>query len=485
MNRREWLGATAALAAIPPLSASKAEDSRETVREIGSRRELFVDRYLIDRLEGGIAMELERPRDEGPVLAFDRPWEGAFCGYATVFQDGDRIRLYYRGLQKAGQDGSRSEGTCYAESKDGRVWTRPALGLFEYEGSRENNLILADQPPFSHNFCPMRDPRPDIPPEERYKALAGTATTGLVAFASPDGLRWKRVGETPAITQGAFDSQNVPFWSEQEQCYLCYLRVFVDKIRRIARATSRDFRHWSEPVLMGYGDRPAEHLYTNQTNPYPRAPHLYLGIAARFEPGRRVITDEEARAIGVDPRYTGDCSDAVLITSRGGDRYDRAFMEGFLIPGIGPRNWVSRTNYPALGLIQTGDTELSFYANQDYGQPTAHLRRYALRLDGFACLRASYDGGEMISAPLTFQGKELALNLATSAAGGIRVEIQNPDGTPIPGFSLADSVETIGNEIDRVARWKGGADLSALAGRPIRLHLAMKDARLYALQFRA
>ena len=107
-------------------------------------------------------------------------------------------------------------------------------------------------------------------------------------------------------------------------------------------------------------------------------------------PGRQVLNDAEAKAIGVDPDYFKDCSDGVLITTRGGVRYDRTFMEGFLVPGIGPENWVSRTNYPALNVVQTGPNAMSFYANQNYGQPTSHLRRYSLRLDGFACVRALY-----------------------------------------------------------------------------------------------
>lgn len=85
----------------------------------------------------------------------------------------------------------------------------------------------------------------------------------------------------------AFDSQNVPFWSAQEQQYLCYFRIFKDGFRRIARTTSPDFEKWTEPVLMEYGDRPVEHLYTNQTHPYFRAPHIYLAVAARFFPGRK------------------------------------------------------------------------------------------------------------------------------------------------------------------------------------------------------
>jgi hypothetical protein len=210
-----------------------------------------------------------------------------------------------------------------------------------------------------------------------------------------------------------------------------------------------------------------------------------VGIAARFMPGRRVISAGQAEAIGVDPGYFNDCSDAVLLTSRGGAVYDRTFMEGFLVPGIGPENWVSRTNYPALNVVQTGDHEMSFYVNQNYGQPTAHLRRYSLRLDGFASLRAGYDGGEVVTRPMIVEGNALLLNFETSAAGGIRVEVQDAEGTPLPGFTLDDAVETIGNEIERPVFWTHGSDVSSLAGRPIRLRFALKDAGLYAMRFQA
>src|SRR5688500_8071923 len=169
------------------------------------------------------------------------------------------------------------------------------------------------------------------------------------------------------------------------------------------------------------------------------------------------------------------------MSSRGGDRYDRTFLGALIRPGIGIENWVSRTNYPALNVVQTGPTEMSLYVNQNYGQPTAHLRRYSLRLDGFASVRADYDGGEMLTRPLDFRGSKLLLNFATSAAGGIRVELQDERGTPLPGFALDDCQEVIGNEIERAVSWKGG-DLRDLAGKPVRLRFVMKDADLYALR---
>ena len=67
-------------------------------------RQNLVDEHLIESLDGA-RLELCVPRSEGSVLRFDRPWEGAFSGYATVLQDGERFLLYYRGLPQAGGDG--------------------------------------------------------------------------------------------------------------------------------------------------------------------------------------------------------------------------------------------------------------------------------------------------------------------------------------------------------------------------------------------
>ena len=469
-------------AAIP--AAGGASAPIEEIRSmdalaIGSRLEPFIDPYLIETLDG-VELRMATPVDRETVLRFDLPWEGRYCGYCTVLQDGDLFRLYYRGLPVAGKDGSQAEVTCYAESRDGIHWSKPDLGFFEVDGTRENNVVLVGMAPLSHNFSPFLDARPGVPPHERFKAVGGVASSGLVGFVSPDGLRWKKIREEPILTRGAFDSQNVVFWSPTEECYCCYFRTFQGKIRRISRCTSPDFLHWGESVLMEYGDAPIEQLYTNQTRPYFRAPHLYVAIAARFMSGRRVLSSEQARAVGVELDYSGDCSDTVLLSSRGGDQYARTFMEGFVRPGVGASNWSSRTNYPACGLIPTGPAEMSFYVQRDYGQPSHHLQRLTLRTDGFASIHAPYAGGIFVTKPLTFTGTDLAINYATSAAGGVRVALLDLNGRPIEGYT---SPELIGDEVHRVISWEGAPDLSSLEGTPIRLRFQMMDGDLYSIQF--
>ncbi len=497
MNRSRFL---AILLAAAPLATFASEASVAAPVEIGGRRELFVDHFLLDQLNG-TRLQLHAPRDEGVAFAFDQPWEGLFSGYVTILtlEDG-RLRAYYRGKAVANRDGSDEEITCVAESADGRAWTKPELEIHEIMGQRRNNVVLRQTETAAHNFSPFRDERPGVPEDEKFKAFGGTVQGGgLLAWKSPDGLRWTKMAEKPVITKEMvpykymFDSQNVAFWSAAEGKYVAYYRVFEDGIRRIVRSESEDFLTWSPPVLLGYRNpgtkAPIEHLYTNQTHPYFRAPHLYVAIAARFMPGRQVLSEAQAQAIGVNPGYFKDTSDAIFMTTRpgeGGDHlahYDRTFLEGYIRGGIGAQNWVSRTNYPALNVVPTGAEEMSVYVNQDYAQPSAHLRRYAMRTDGFSSLHCGYAGGHAISKPLVFSGRELSLNFSTSAAGGVKVGIEDADGGPIEGYSVADCVMQIGNELDRRVAWKSGADLSSLAGKPVRLRFSMKDADIYSFQF--
>lgn len=494
LARREWLTAAIALGGAVGSArcvswASGQEREQSGPVSIGSRRELFVDGLLIDKLNG-LQLKLHEPRPGGVAVRFDGPADERFCFYTTVLKDGDTYRMYYRG--HPGTNWLESV-TCYAESSDGKVWTKPSLGLVEVNGSRDNNAIL----PTGEAFGAFLDTRPGVPEDERFKANMVTRQdrklVGLMGYVSGDGIHWRAVQEDLLLKSSLpnhFDSQNVMFWSEAEQCYVLYARHSVGGKRATARATSADFRNWSDFTLMSYSDTqsttPSQNLYTNQTQPYFRAPHIYISLPGRFQPGRRALSDEQAQAVDAHMGGGGarDIADGVLLTSRAGStEYDFEFRESFVRPGIGLSNWTSRNNYPACGVVPTGPHEMSLYVQRNYGQPTAYLERMTLRTDGFVSVHAPYDGGELLTKPLIFSGDRLSLNYSTSAAGGLRVEIQDATGQPVPGFTLADCTEIIGDEIDRVVHWKETNNLSQLAGQPVRLRFAMQDADLYAIQF--
>ncbi len=172
------------------------------------------------------------------------------------------------------------------------------------------------------------------------------------------------------------------------------------------------------------------------------------------------------------------------MTSRGGYVYDRTFREGFIRPGLGRRNWLSRTNFPGVGTVPTGSGEMSLYVARDYGLSTHHIRRYTLRTDGFVSVHSPYAGSEMVTKAFKFRGRELVLNGSTSAAGSIRVEIQDERGEAVPGFSLPECTAIVGDRIEQVVRWKAGSSLAEIAGEPIRIRFRMRDADLYSIRFR-
>lgn len=464
--------------------------AQEKILQIGSQRQLFVDDYLIDQLKS-TNLQMGIPHDEGNVLPFDKSWEGPFCNYVTIIKaDSGKYQAYYRGSPKT-KDGNNSEVSCMAVSNDGIHWTKPDLGIFSSNGNFKNNIVLADQAPSSHNFSPFIDRNPKVAKSEKYKALAlgrgKTRAYSLLPYVSPDGIHWKKLQETPVITEGTFDSQNVAFWSGSENCYVSYFRTWTKGdfkgIRTVSRTTSTDFIKWTAPVEMAFGDTPMEEIYIQQTSPYYRAAQIYLAIGARFMPGREVLTAEDAKRLQVNPAYFKDLSDVVLMSTRGGNVYNRKFMESFIRPGIGLHNWVSRTNYPALNVVPTGTDEMSIYLVQDYAQPSAHLQRYSLRVDGFSSVHSNYHPGEMITKSFTFSGKEMEINFSTSAAGEIHIVFEEENGEPIEGFSLKNAKPIIGNETRKIVSWDGNTDVKKLEGKTVRLHFYLKDADLYSFKF--
>lgn len=107
-----------------------------------------------------------------------------------------------------------------------------------------------------------------------------------------------------------------------------------------------------------------------------------------------------------------------------------------------------------------------------------------MRIDGFVSVQAPFSGGEFLTHPIVFDGKNLVLNFSTSAVGSVRVELQTAEGEPIDGFSLDDCAEIYGDQIERVVVWKGSRDLAKLAGTSVRCRFVLKDADLYSIQFR-
>lgn len=470
----------AAAAAVLVFAAAAATSMADPIA-LDTRRELLVDEFLVEKMEG-VSLKLHKPEAREVVLVCDAPWEGNTSAYYTLFRDGDRFRMYYRGshFDEATKKAGHPELVCCAESFDGVAWTKPKLGLIEFQGSKENNIVWAG-PGGVHNFAPFRDSNPQCAPEARYKALAGGTMlvngkkkSCLHAYQSADGLNWKKMREEAVLSDGAFDSQNVAFFDDARGEYRAYWRYFSrgytdergwkpEGVRAIRTATSKDFLAWDNQADLRYGDAPSEHLYTNAVRAYERAPHLFIGFPTRYQPAHQQV-------------------EPVFMTSRDGVTFNR-WAEA-LIPITAPEDRDgNRSNYMTRGLLQLpgNDRELSVYATEAYYTgPGSRVRRFVYRVDGFVSASAAGEG-TLLSKSITFGGEALRVNLAS---GGLtRFELQDAaTGTPIPGFTLEDCAPLEGDHVDAAVSWKGGS-LAPLRDRPVRLRAALDRADWYSFRF--
>jgi len=496
---------------------------------IGSRLEMFVDDGLIDRLSGA-QRRLHHPVPQDVVLVFDRPWEGNWCSGMSVLRTDDGLfRLYYRaGRQGTAEyqghppvwiDTSTTYGCC-AESRDGITWTRPSLGLFEVAGTRDNNVILTEEIGglWASDIGPFEDTRPDVPLEERYKGIGGMSGR-VFAYASPDGINWRKFTEDPVIE--GYDSQHFAFWDAERGEYRSYCRhrraaaqagISLetddqtgltedgrDNGRDIITSTSEDFIHWTEPEFLSYSPGRVNELYENVILPYYRAPHLILGFPMRYiDRGWTAAAEElpeqehrRARAAQFSSREGTALTDAMLMSSRDG-RHFSIWPESFIRPGLRLKDtWTYWDNFVLWGMIETASPiigapdEISLFVTEAFLRSgPSHLRRFTLRVDGFVSVCAPLSGGELLTRPLVFSGSELVMNYSTSVAGSVQVEIQDAQGVPLPGFGLADSEAMYGDSLEQPMLWRGHPDLGTLAGTSVRLRFVLKDADLFSFRFR-
>ncbi|MDP6063498.1 MAG: hypothetical protein QGI49_01720 [SAR202 cluster bacterium] len=454
-------------------------------RNIGTDRQLFVDEFWIDEASN-VERRLHEPVRREIAIESNGTWD-LMPSAGKFMWDGNRYRAWYRTEHDSELVLKRSGfGTAYVESDDGITWSRPSLGLFEANGSKDNNLVWMGP---GANMVPFHDPNPDVPDDERYKAVV--RTKDLLALVSPDGVNWRLLQDEPIMTDGPFDTVNVVFWDSSREEYVVYTRgvageatqtkskkdisIWKDSYRWIRRATSSDFINWSPLELIDTGDTIDEDFYTNACIQYERAPGTYLMFPSRYVVER-----------SPDPEWTygHGVNDIVFMSSRDGLHFDRSMRDAFIRPGTDQNNWHDRGVYIEPGILMTSPTEMSLYGMENSHLASQRIRRYSLRTDGFVSVNADYTGGEFLTKPLIFEGSELELNYSTSAVGSVQVEIQDAEGNTMSGYGLADCPEKFGDEIEGVMNWNAGSSVGELAGRSVRLRVVLKDADLYAFRFR-
>ncbi len=485
---------------------------------IGKKRECFFDDFLIDTVRTTAETRVHRPVRRNPVFVHDGIGEGSASTFHNFFWDENigKYRMYYLG-RGADKEGRHIPGirVCYAESEDFENWERPILNIYEFEGSKENHLITStDEYPRLDNFFVFLDRNPDCPPEEKYKAIMRKVQRGdpkevhcdfgLEYLASADGVHFKDMG--PIHEHAAYDSLNIAFWDTEAKIYRCYFRwnhVPGDKsrnmkmglgIRDIRYMESKDFKTWSEPVMVDFGEGSEDiPLYTSNAQQYIRAPHIIIGMPTRYIE-RKVWTkcyDELPNIEGRRKRFEQEArnglaiTDCIFMASRDGHNFKK-YEEAFIAPGVEhPRNWRYGDCYPRAGMritpsdIPGADPELSIYMTEPDAKSESNpnkLWRYTLRCDGFVSRHAGAVEKMLVTKPFIYDGKDMYANIETSARGYMYFTLKSKDGEVI------ESCEMFGNSIDKKIGFEDGA-VERLSGKEVVLEVRMLDADIYAIRF--
>jgi hypothetical protein len=502
MHPIRWL-AVCALVLITGLAV--AEDAPEPI-PLGTAKRLTWDDSLMSKADG-IRFEMHRPHRTGERnLIGDKPWESwQIGGMSSLLHENGKFRLWY-GVSHGIRNGEEY-AVAYAESDDGIHWRKPDLGLVDYAGSTKNNLVVGYSSVVGQVFVD-----PNAPAESKYRMLVaiyahkpGDPKRYLTMLSSPDGLRWSKP-EKNVVREGDFalDTQSQAFWDSDRKSYILYTRL--GPWRQVGRSESKDPFGFPAPVNVMRPEDPVKaDYYQAGVTKYAEASNAYFGLVPVFHhPG-----DEKGNPIDGNPPFTvnyvknpitvvsPDTLDIHLFTSNDSIAWRRrGDYRPFL--GLGTEgSFDSRSLYPGVGYAVVGLEIWIYYSAYDcthiesldgkapFEKYLGTITRATLRLDGFVSATAGHAGAEIVTRPLTFDGNRLELNVDCSSGGHLNVELQSADGTPIPGFTLADGDRIYHNNIRKTVTWKRKADLTELAGKPVRVRFVMRDCDLYALQFPA
>ncbi len=512
-SRRRFLQTGLAGAAMLWASPGRAEPGNaiEPIA-IGTDRQLFLDDGLLDHTQTcGITRTLNQPQTIRRVLRPDRPWEAlGFIFYASVVDDDGIAKLFH-----GSYDAEKGKHFSIATSRDGIHWERPSLGLRDFSGSKDNNILPVDAVEASVFLDP------NAPLEKRYRLLftknwPDPDKAGVYVASSPNGVHWQTTPER--LLPFHPDSQPSAFWDEALQKYAIYLRAWNPR-RAVARVAVSDLEKpwpyvpsvpplhiWGNqkvptlsrelPTVMAADEQDPEnlHLYTSAVVRYPFAPNVYLAFPAAYLNYKGPEWKDRALN-GNDGTF-----DVQLATSRDGitwNRWRQPYVAAGFHDGLDLR-LVSMGQ----GVIRRGRVLHQYFVGwpHTHGRPVVwdrDLKNRAewlqkdlggiycatQRVDGFVSMDADHAGGTLTTQPFRFEGNRLCLNVHTAGSGSVKMAILNADGTPIPDFTATDCQLINADQIDCEVQWKDGADVSSLAGLPVRLQITMESTKLYALQF--
>jgi len=438
------------------------------------RRYLLLDDRNVERTENTV-LRVSRAEKESrnPLFKEDKPWEVRYdnlyanvrkdassgiyqCWYSPFIVDeavsgtsvAERAKIRYRPR-------NREMGLCYAESRDGLSWTKPELGLVEFEGSKKNNLVVRG--PHGTGVCFDGH---ETDPARRYKMFF--VERGMSGAFSPDGKRWSEAVKFPEI-DAVGDTHNNAIWVPALKKYVGVTRLWdrPAKQRLVGRTESTDFVHWTKAVEVLRAD-PGSLDRQTYAMPIFEYEGVYLGLVTMFH-------------------VPSDTSQTELAWSPDTVHWQRIDPGSAVVP-LGPAGSVDAgCAYGAAPVFEKD--EIRIYYGGSNGPHTGWR-------EGFLCLarlrpgrfagfepRVAGTAATVVTRPVTVTSADLRIN-AEARGGQIRVGVIEGGGAA----ALSQAVPIQADVLDGVCRWKKGG-LRPLLGKEVQFVFDIQGARVFSFRF--
>jgi hypothetical protein len=233
---------------------------------------------------------VKEPRN--PLFTNDKPWENALNNlYPNVLWDEQEqvFKLWYKCVLADKEVIAQMDQPStvhdvgwyllYSTSKDGIVWDKPKLGLHEFNGSAETNIVARDTP----NVGVFKDLH-EADSSRRYKMVFDVGLGKPRMRFSADGIHWGDTVEALGFGAQNGDTHNNAFWDERSGKYLWFTKLYLGE-RLVARLESYDFLHWKNTGLVLRSTMDEGRAHQTYCLPVFRYANVYLGYAMIYNVG--------------------------------------------------------------------------------------------------------------------------------------------------------------------------------------------------------
>ncbi len=506
-----------------------SDDIKPVIMKIGNRKQLLMDNYIVADI-WNLERHLNKPKKYpgNPVIKFDREWEdynipGKRSGgpaASTIFYDNeDKIfKQWYSVFRVLNHQKPYlyTYWTCYATSKDGVHWEKPKLGVVEFNGSKDNNIVYKgrfwasgrvvkdkrEKDPrkrykFFHSDVYGIPPQKDIRAEDEGKTwtiremIDNWVDATCLAF-SPDGIHWTPYEGNPVEVVGLADGQGDALWDARLKKFISSRRPFVKagaSIRRIAISYSDDLIHWTYPETVIIPDElDTKELYDLTIFPYE---NIYFGCLSMFD-------SDKKQNIVQQLVFSRDLKQWDRLPTRDvfiglGERTD--FDAGMVSPArpivVGDQIYIYYTGVNKAHnnwVVERGIGLLTLKLDRFIGRRTIrgktakHLTETAIDRNGEVMNNTdATEEGMLLTRPFICEGNSLQINCACPE-GTLKVEVLNTVGKIYKGFEKDACVAFTGDALQHEIKWNNKKNLSRLKGKDIRLRFYLQNAELYSFQ---